>query len=277
METNIGIVKASKDGFLEVEISNPKQTIKKAVLLHPAELDEREETALIKNGTEVIILTDESNATYVLGSTSQGIKRSGKKIKIVEQDEALLKGKIVQVKGLGDEASADAFLVKAKATLIASDTFAVLSSGVDLMDVLIEMADAIISLKSVADLAFTDASADQENTELASSCSSLASSCSSCAGLAQICKDKLLKFSCAGGTCRGTTCDGITRDDVTICNGSSTCAGSTCVSDGVTCSTCDGQERECNDTDCIYTGDTVILDGVEYSCVDAQPIPEPTT
>ena len=99
LRLSIGTVSEVKDRVISVKMSESGQIVPNVVKVLPLDLDEREETALIRVGAEVLILSDEYNHSFVIGTTSQGINLSGA-IARVEQELVKIYGNDIEIKGM---------------------------------------------------------------------------------------------------------------------------------------------------------------------------------
>jgi len=91
MRINIGNVTAVNKRYLDVKVKSTGQTLKGVVKVLPLDLDEREEEAYIRVGAEIIMLTDDHNNSYALGTTSQGINLA-EGIASIEQNHVNIHG-----------------------------------------------------------------------------------------------------------------------------------------------------------------------------------------
>jgi len=74
------------DRFIKVKLHNTDQEIK-AVPSFSLEIDQREQLSNIKVGTEVLMLVDDINNFYIIGSLNQGISLVDKQIYKIENKE----------------------------------------------------------------------------------------------------------------------------------------------------------------------------------------------
>ncbi|MGW8169656.1 MAG: hypothetical protein ACWGHH_06595 [Sulfurovaceae bacterium] len=142
MRVNAGTVHTVRERFVDVMLKNPTQLIKDVVKLSPLNLDEREQKPKIKIGTEVLVLTDDWNNNYILGSISQGIVLIDSQTARVEGDETLIYGDSIHI--MGADGDNTATVEKAASTTdIWTKKIKIRNDSDDIIQLLLDFMDAM--------------------------------------------------------------------------------------------------------------------------------------